>query len=207
MSVCTTRSKLVAVLRRATVAPATGAPLSSETVPSMTPVVAWDCASAAAGRTSASTSARASRDFISDSLPPRNAWARMSPNYTLEEPRDLHPPRQTADLFLDRLVHLAGGFVDGRGDEVLQHLDVLLAHHLGVDAQGLQVLLAVHHDLDHAPAGGGLDLEGGDLLLHALLRLLQLLHELLRIAERVHGRSSLEGARVTPCRGRRRPCR
>ena len=55
-------------------APGTAAPLSSRTVPSMTPVVAWDCANAAAGRVSASTSARASRDFISDSLAPRE-WA------------------------------------------------------------------------------------------------------------------------------------
>ena len=38
------RSKLVAVFWTMTVAPGTGAPLGSLTVPSMTPVVAWDCA-------------------------------------------------------------------------------------------------------------------------------------------------------------------
>src|SRR5688500_6450217 len=127
-----------------------GAPLSSRTVPSMTPVVAWDCARAAAGTTSMSESARASTDFIGDSLAPGDdGRGANAADYTLEQSGDLHPSGQPADLLLERLVHLPGGLVDGGGDQVLQHLDVFLADDLGVDSQGLQVLLAVHDDLDH----------------------------------------------------------
>ena len=97
-----------------------------------------------------------------------------------------------ADLLLDGLVHLAAGLVDGGQHQVLEHLHVFLAHHLGVDLEAAQLLLAVHLDLDDAAAGGGLDDERRDLGLDLLLRLLELLHQLAWVTEGVHG-SSLEG--------------
>src|SRR5262249_30639580 len=72
---------------------------------------------------------------------------------------------------------------------VLEHLHVLPAHDLGVDLQALDVLLAVHLDLHHPPARARLHHEGGDLGLHLLLRLLELLHQLAGITEWVHAPS------------------
>src|SRR5688572_6621119 len=61
MSVVTARSKLVAVFRSVTVAAGTGAPLSSTTTPSITPVVACDCARAGMDRANRPASTRPSR--------------------------------------------------------------------------------------------------------------------------------------------------
>src|SRR2546422_1969859 len=120
----------------------------------------------------------------------------------LEHARQLHPAGEAPDLLLHRFVHLAGGLVDRGGDEVLEHLDVVLAHDLGIDLQALEVLLSVHDHLHHAPAGRRLDLQGLDLLLDALLRLLELLHELLRIAKGVHGLFSRTSTTFPPNRSR-----
>ena len=57
MSVASVRSRLVAVFFTTTVAPGIGAPLGSLTVPSMTPVVAWDWATERAGTQSSSATA------------------------------------------------------------------------------------------------------------------------------------------------------
>ena len=76
--------------------------------------------------------------------------------------------------------HLLDGFAAGGHDHVLQHLDV--ARDFGIDLDGEQVLLAVHRHRDHAAAGGGLDPDLGDLLLHLLLHLLRLAHHLLHVA-------------------------
>src|SRR5437899_8263537 len=118
----------------------------------------------------------------------------------LEQPGQLQSPSQAPDLFLHRFVHLAGGLVDRGGDEVLQHLDVVPAHHLGVDRQALEVLLAVHDDLHHPPARRGLDLQRLELLLDALLGLLELFHELLWVAEWVHGLFSRTSTTLPPKR-------
>src|SRR5512137_2686326 len=105
--------------------------------------------------------------------------------------RQLHPAGQAADLFLDRLVHLAARFVDRGEHEVLEHLDVVLVDDLGVDLQAADLLLAVHLDLHHTAAGARLDHDGRDLGLDLLLRLRELLHQLAGITEGVHA-SSLE---------------
>ena len=55
------------------------------------------------------------------------------------------------------LVGLAVGVVDGREDQVLQHLDVVFRHRLGIDLDRLQLLGAVDDDRHHAAAGGRLD--------------------------------------------------
>src|SRR5207247_607043 len=61
---------------------------------------------------------------------------------------------------------------------------------LGIDGEAHEVLLPVHRDLDHAAARAGLDAQGGDLLLDALLRLLELLHQLLWVHQRSESRTS-----------------
>ena len=96
------------------------------------------------------------------------------------------PGRQhAAHLLRHLLVGLAVRVVDGRDDQVLQHLDVVLRDDLGIDLERLQLLRAVDDDGDHAAAGGGLDAQLGHLLLQALLHLLRLLHHLLNLL-RVH---------------------
>src|SRR5690606_18461124 len=69
-----------------------------------------------------------------------------------------------------------------RGDEVLQHLDVVRVDGLGLDAHLAHLERAAHDHGDHAAAGAGLDGLVGELLLclgHLALHLLDLLHHLL----------------------------
>src|SRR5215203_3168972 len=96
-------------------------------------------------------------------------------------PSEFQPRHQAAHLRGEFFLDLAVGVVDRGEDHVLQHLDVLFRHHLGVDLQRLQLLVAVDDDRDHAAAGGRLDAEFGHLLLKALLHLLRLLHHLLDV--------------------------
>ena len=70
--------------------------------------------------------------------------------------------------------------------------DVVAVHHLGVDLQALDLLLAVHLDCHDAAPGARLDQDRRDLGLQALLRLLELLHHLARITKRIYA-SSLPG--------------
>ena len=56
-------------------------------------------------------------------------------------PGIFRPPIIPPICLLDRLVDLPVGVVDGREDQVLQHLDVLLRHDLGVDLERLKLLV------------------------------------------------------------------
>src|SRR5688572_24553483 len=72
-----------------------------------------------------------------------------------------------------------------RGEnEILEHLDVVFRHDLGIERDLLHLLVAVHDDGDHAAAGGGFDLRLAHLLLQALLHLLGLLHHLIDVHDR-----------------------
>src|SRR5262245_21755720 len=95
---------------------------------------------------------------------------------------ELHAGRQhLAHLLRHPLVCLALRVVDRGDDQVLQHLDVVARHDLGIDLERLNLLGAVDHDGHHAAAGVALDAQLGGLLLQPLLRLLRLLHDLLDI--------------------------
>src|SRR4029079_918877 len=58
-------------------------------------------------------------------------------------------------------------------------------------------LRAVHGDGDHAAAGGGLHFQFDHLLLHALLHLLRLLHQLLRIHRYISSTSLISAANTS----------
>ena len=88
-------------------------------------------------------------------------------------------PPLGAELLLRELLGLAERLVGRREDEVLEHLDVVGIHGLGVDRQRLDAHVAAHHDLDHPAAGRRLDPFG----LERLLRLLLRGHHLLRLLE------------------------
>ena len=83
--------------------------------------------------------------------------------------------------FCSCLVRLALRIVDGRQNQVLQHLHVVFRHGFGIDLQRLDLLGAIHHHGHHAAARGRLDAQFGHLLLQALLHLLRLLHHLLNV--------------------------
>src|SRR5262245_19109345 len=103
------------------------------------------------------------------------------------EAGDAEAAGQLAQLLLHHVARLAQGLVRGGQHEVLQHLDVVAADHLGVDLDRDQLLLAVGLHGDHPAPGGRLDLLLGCLgldLFHLLLDLLRFLHD---VAEALHG--------------------
>src|SRR5258708_16089935 len=100
---------------------------------------------------------------------------------------DLQAAGQRRQLLLNGLVYLARGLVNGRGHEVLEHFHILFAHDFGVNLEAADLLLTVHLHLDHPAAGTGFHHEGGNLLLHPLLLLLELLHQLSRITKGIDG--------------------
>src|SRR5262245_12733270 len=71
--------------------------------------------------------------------------------------------------------------VDGRNDEILQHLDVVLRDDFRVDLESLNLLETVDHDGHHAAPRRGLDCQLRHLLLQPLLHLLRLFHHLLDV--------------------------
>ncbi len=92
---------------------------------------------------------------------------------------------------------LAHRLVDRRHDHVLQHLDVLGVDRVGVDLERLELEVAAHHDLDHAAAGGRLDLLVLELLLrghHVGLHLLGLLQQGVQVRGLGHQDSSSAGS-------------
>src|SRR6056297_613177 len=94
--------------------------------------------------------------------------------------RQAHARGQTGHLLPGRLLHPADGVVHGRGDEVLQHLPVV-TDQLVVDRHAANLVPAVHGDLHHTGTGLARNLDARQLLLsllHFLLHLLGLLHEL-----------------------------
>src|SRR6185295_8275010 len=108
---------------------------------------------------------------------------------------DLEPGRDLAHLALHHLLRLAQRLVAGREHEILEHLRVLGVDDLAVDLDGHDLLLAVRHHRDHAPARGGLHRFLSRLrleLLHLGLELLRLLHD---VAEAFHGFSPSSGLR------------
>src|SRR6056297_926015 len=115
------------------------------------------------------------------------SWT-SSGEYTMGESteRQLHPRRQAhtrgeaGHLLPGRLLHPPDGIVHGRRDEVLEHLPVV-ADKLVVDLDSPHLVPAIHADLDHAGTGLAGHLDARQLLLsllHLLLHLLRLLHQL-----------------------------
>jgi len=98
--------------------------------------------------------------------------------------RQTQPAQHSAHLLPGFLVHLLGGFVERGHHHVLQHLDI--ARHFRVDLHAQHILLAVHFDRDHSAAGGRLDADQRDLLLHLLLHLLGLFHHGLHVPTTGH---------------------
>src|SRR6202022_3047407 len=90
-------------------------------------------------------------------------------------------PQQAGPLLGPLLVDLPVRVVDRSDDQVLQHLDLVFRHDLGIDLQRLNLLGAIDNDRDHAAAGGRFTLELGHLLLALILHLLSLLPHLLDI--------------------------
>jgi hypothetical protein len=82
--------------------------------------------------------------------------------------------------------------VDGSQNQILQGLDIVGVHRLGVDLDGLELAQPGHHDGHQAAAGGAGHLGLGQLglgLRDLLLHLLRLLHDLLhvRLSTGAHG--------------------
>src|SRR5918993_2836376 len=93
--------------------------------------------------------------------------------------RQLEAAEQAAHLVLHCRVHLAVRVVERGDDQVLQHADFILGHHLGIDGDLLEMLVAVDDHRDHAAAGGGLNRQLRHFALEAFLHLLRLLHHVL----------------------------
>src|SRR6266545_5066777 len=99
----------------------------------------------------------------------------------LEQPWDFHPPGHGSQLTLHLLVNFSGGLVHCCDDEVLQHFHIVRIDRFLVDGDAQQLLVAVHRGSDHAAAGASFDAKLGHALLHLLLHLLDLFHQLLRV--------------------------
>ena len=133
--------------------------------------------------------------------PPGSAAAAAEPAQAsqaaerVERGRRVHPAR--AGRLALQLHRLAQRLVDRGEDHVLQHLDVLGVDRVGVDRQRLQLEVAGHHDLDHAPAGRRLDPLVLELLLrghHLFLHLLGLLEQGSDVGRLGHQDSSSAGS-------------
>src|SRR6185436_8364133 len=128
------------------------------------------CRAAAAGPRSAARQARGSRSR--PSLHPESG--------------DLQPAGELAELLLHELARLAQRLVGGGQYEILEHLDVVLAHDLGIDLDRDELLLAVGHHGHHAAAGRGFDGALAHFFLQRCHLLLQLLRFLHHVAEALH---------------------
>src|SRR3954468_6201067 len=96
----------------------------------------------------------------------------------------VHAAREPAELALLELLGGAQRLVDRGQHHVLQQLGVVGVDRVRGDRDRLHDEVARHLDLDHAAAGGGLDLLVLELLLglhHVLLHLLDLAHHLLHV--------------------------
>src|SRR5918994_3736336 len=112
--------------------------------------------------------------------------APLEPRYP--QPAQAARARQAArgrvHLRCRQLLGRADRLVDRGLDHVLEHVDVLRVHSLGVDPQLLQLELAADLHRDHPAAGAGLDNLVLQLLLslgHVGLHLLDLLHHLVQV--------------------------
>src|SRR5919198_2380676 len=93
---------------------------------------------------------------------------------------ELEPAGELAELLLHELARLPERLVAGGEHEILEHLDVVAVHDLGIDLDRHDLLLAVRLDRHHAAARRRLHSLLADLFLHrGHLRLqpLRLLHE------------------------------
>src|SRR6185436_5080137 len=62
-------------------------------------------------------------------------------------------PRNHSAHFLSHLfIRLAVRVVDGRNDQILQHLDIVFRDNFGIDLDRLKLLGTVDNDRDHAAA-------------------------------------------------------
>src|SRR5882724_13189827 len=93
-------------------------------------------------------------------------------------------------LALHRLFHPPPRLVDGGDDQVLEHRGVLAVHHLRIDLDRDELLVAAHLDRHHAAADTRLDDRLGELALQALLHLLSLFHQLTHTAHLANPPSS-----------------
>src|SRR6202043_289032 len=103
---------------------------------------------------------------------------------------------------LHGLFDFAAGLVDGRHDEILEHRGVVLVHHLGIDLDRDQLLVAAHLDRDHTAADACLDHGLRQLAVQPLLHLLRLFHQLLHTAHVIPLSSRDALRRPRPCLGR-----
>src|SRR4051812_11237385 len=97
---------------------------------------------------------------------------------------EVHAAREPAELALLELLGGAQRLVHRGQHHVLQQFGVVRVDRVGGDRDRLDDEVARHLDLDHAAAGGGLDLLVLELLLrlhHVLLHLLDLAHHLLHV--------------------------
>src|SRR5439155_147621 len=99
---------------------------------------------------------------------------------------NLEPAGEPAELLLHELARLPQRLVARGKHEVLQHLDVVAVHHLGIDLDRDDLLLAVRLDRHHAAAGRRLHPLLADLFLHRGHLLLQFLRFLHDVPEALH---------------------
>src|SRR5215217_420444 len=95
-----------------------------------------------------------------------------------------HALGDAAQALGGQVLGLAQALVDGRGDQVAEHLDVVGVERVGVDRHRLHRLVALDPGRDHAAAGRPLDDLLGQLglgVLHLPLHLLQLLEHLVGV--------------------------
>jgi hypothetical protein len=100
----------------------------------------------------------------------RAVVAPMPTEGQLHARRKLQPGHRAGHLLVHRHTHLVRGIVDGRGEQVFQHLAVFLQQGR-IDLHAHRLVLAVQRHLHHAAAG----FTGGRDLRHLRLRLLQVL--------------------------------
>src|SRR5438093_600965 len=98
----------------------------------------------------------------------------------------LEPAGELAELLLHELARLPERLVAGREHEILEHLDFVAVHDLGIDLDRDDLLLAVRLDRHHAAARRRFHTLLADLFLHRGHLLLQPLRFLHDVSEALH---------------------
>ena len=79
----------------------------------------------------------------------------------LAQTGDVQTAGHLGHLLLGVLVNGSGGAVDGGGNQILKHFNIIGVDGLGLDLDGGDLMLAVHRDSDHLTAGGMFAESGG----------------------------------------------
>src|ERR687898_1166088 len=150
---------------------------------------------------------------IPGSRPSSSIRSWTGPSYIASESqagRQPHALGDAAEPLGGQVLGLAQALVDGGGDQVAEHLDVVGVERVGVDRDRLHRLVTLDPGRDHAAAGRPLDDLLGQLglgVLHLPLHLLQLLEHLVGVEPaapwHAHSATALSWRPgLRPCRSR-----